>query len=280
MKNLKFSVHPLFIVLGLIQVFCGNAIIFAVYLATILLHELGHFAVSKSLGYRLESFVLLPQGAQIYGKQQFFSYNDEIKIALAGPLVNVIITVVLVASWWIFPISYASTEIFAFCNIITALFNILPILPLDGGRVFVAIFSKFHKRKLGIKISNIIGLVISGTFLIMFIISLFNVINFTFLVIPVFLLVGIFCPSKRNTYQLAFSQSAKKATLKKGMKVRSFVIDQNTTISKLIPLLSGQNFNIIYVANEFLEIIAVLHESDVQKALETHRLDARIKEIM
>lgn len=112
------------------------------------LHELTHVAVAKGNGIGIDEVELLPFGGVA-------KYNDlleldpkvEIKTAMAGPLCNLFLAAVMViclrysffnAGWGLFLIR---------TNLVIAFFNLLPALPLDGGRVFRA----FKTRQLGFR---------------------------------------------------------------------------------------------------------------------------------
>ena len=60
------------------------------YFFAILLHELGHFLTAKKLGYALSKFSLSPYGVELSYFQQDMNFADEFKIALAGPVVNLV----------------------------------------------------------------------------------------------------------------------------------------------------------------------------------------------
>ena len=275
--KLKFYIHPLFILLGVFMFVWGKGLVFLNYLLTICLHETGHYMIAKRLGYRLNNFCLLPQGALLSGQEQFFSYTDEIKIALAGPLVNVFLCICTVAAWWICPILYVYSETFAFCNLSTALFNFFPILPLDGGRVVLAFASSKKKRKVGLIFCNVFGFIVSGILAALFVYSCFISINPTFLIIAIFIVVGIVSSSKEFVYVNAFSKGVKQKLAGKGIKVKSVVINENASISKLLPLLSGHDYNIVYISNDFFEITGVIHECEIENILEKFSLSEPIK---
>lgn len=62
----------------------------------------------------------------------------KIFVALAGPLINVFIMIIFISN--IFDISYYDKILIIFSNMTLILFNILPIYPLDGGRILKGIF--------------------------------------------------------------------------------------------------------------------------------------------
>ena len=88
MGKIKVSVHPLFFAFGLYFAFTGKVFSFISFTIVAVIHEIGHSFVAARLGYRLEKITLMPYGCIISGKTQSFSYKDEVKIAFAGPLVN------------------------------------------------------------------------------------------------------------------------------------------------------------------------------------------------
>ncbi len=122
----------------------------------VLLHELGHSFVAQRFGLKVKEIVLLPIGgiASLVGKPR--SPQQEIAIALAGPLVNIVLALALGAGVWF---SGAATSVSATTigklgpswqtfllmltagNLSLALFNLLPFFPLDGGRALRALLS-------------------------------------------------------------------------------------------------------------------------------------------
>ena len=56
-----------------------------------LLHEYFHGLVAKKLGYKIGKIKLLATGAALEAESDEFSFDDEIKIAISGPLFNLIL---------------------------------------------------------------------------------------------------------------------------------------------------------------------------------------------
>jgi len=276
----KLKVHPLFIVLCGLSIAFGYANVFFVYLCAILLHEIGHSRVAKRLGYSLNNFCLLPQGALVYGFQKFRTPSDEIKIAAAGPIVNIILVVLCIALWWLVPDIYSFTENWVFCNLGIAIFNLLPIMPLDGGRIFLALFTIKHKRKLGLKFVNIFGLCVSFFCFAVFIYSLFIKANFSYLIMSIFLFTGVISSGKEHMYVNIISLYENKLKNAKTIKTNSIVIDENKQLVDVFNGLSKSKFNILYVANEQGEIVAKLFEPEILLMLETKKLSTKVRDAL
>jgi Zn-dependent protease len=125
----------------------GDPVGFAIALALTLLlfgsvvaHELGHALVARRFGVRTEDIVLLPIGgvARIVNLPKRPAH--EIAIAAAGPLVSLAIAaaayvLLIVPSLFMSPLAAAAAGTFIQLNVMLGLFNLIPALPMDGGRV-------------------------------------------------------------------------------------------------------------------------------------------------
>jgi Zn-dependent protease/CBS domain-containing protein len=113
----------------------------ALFFVSLLAHELGHAVVARREGMAIDGITLWLFGGVARFRGMFPSAGAELRIALAGPAVSLVIGVVLVGlaatTDWPAPIegvlAYVGT-----INLVLLAFNLLPALPLDGGRVLRA----------------------------------------------------------------------------------------------------------------------------------------------
>jgi Zn-dependent protease/CBS domain-containing protein len=107
------------------------------YLASILLHELGHSLVARREGIEVESITLWIFGGVSQFKGRYKSAGDEFRVAFAGPLVSILLGVLFVLiAFAHLPSSVDGVAAWlGYINLILAVFNLLPAAPLDGGRV-------------------------------------------------------------------------------------------------------------------------------------------------
>jgi Zn-dependent protease/CBS domain-containing protein len=111
------------------------------FLASILLHELGHSWVARHEGIEVDSITLWLFGGVSEFKDRFASPGAEFRVALAGPLVSIglgILFVLIALAGFPSAVDGAAAWL-GYINLILAAFNLLPASPLDGGRVLHAV---------------------------------------------------------------------------------------------------------------------------------------------
>ncbi len=108
---------------------------------SVLLHELGHSLVAKSQGIKVNSITLFLFGGIAAIEEESKTPGKAFQVAIAGPLVSVILFFLLSLIAYVLPnASPASVMVgdLARINLVLALFNLIPGLPLDGGQVLKA----------------------------------------------------------------------------------------------------------------------------------------------
>ena len=104
---MKLTVHPLFLLVGLLSALFGGLPMFIISAVTALLHECGHIFCAARMGFECKNIKLMPYGAAAVCDIEGISPKDEIKLALAGPLVNLILCIAVAGLWWFYPVTYA-----------------------------------------------------------------------------------------------------------------------------------------------------------------------------
>ena len=128
----------------------GTTFIALVFLC-VLLHELGHVFAARRYGVQTRDVTLWPFGGIASMERMPDKPSQELVVAIAGPLVNVVIIAVL--ALWLGPrlnaqnlaeidsptVSMAAKVLWA--NVILVVFNLIPAFPMDGGRVLRALLA-------------------------------------------------------------------------------------------------------------------------------------------
>lgn len=110
----------------------------------VLIHELGHVAMARELGWTVKEVQILPFGGVATMEDSYATDPmDEIVVALAGPFLNVVMMGVSYLFWYVGIWTEEWAYFFLVSNATIALFNLLPIWPLDGGRIVLAVLCWF-----------------------------------------------------------------------------------------------------------------------------------------
>lgn len=127
------------------------------------LHELGHIIVGIMLKMKLEKIEILPCGFSSSFKANLRDYKYKIKnanlltlknliIAMAGPIVSIIMVIIFTY----IDIQYITKQEAIYSNLLIAIFNLIPLYPLDGGRIIKGILHiEFGREKSESIVSNV-----------------------------------------------------------------------------------------------------------------------------
>jgi Zn-dependent protease len=132
-----------------------GVVLVAIIFACVVLHELGHTLVARHNGVTVRSVILLPVGGVTLMEDSTL-HNDparDIRIAVAGPLINLLIASAVgafillflpQAKLWAPPLVHASDlpRALFWSNVFLGGLNLLPAYPMDGGRVLRAILAE------------------------------------------------------------------------------------------------------------------------------------------
>ncbi|MFB5191111.1 M50 family metallopeptidase [Alicyclobacillus fastidiosus] len=140
----RVRVHPLFLALMVGASFAGMLKTAVLLFLFVLLHEFGHAVTARALGYEVEEVSLLPFGgvAKVSYARLGFSPREEAMVAIAGPFVNLLLCI---ACSLLSAVRVIDGDTYQLCmqmNSWIGIFNLLPGLPLDGGRILRAARSR------------------------------------------------------------------------------------------------------------------------------------------
>jgi stage IV sporulation protein FB len=232
----------------------------------VIIHELGHVVAAQHYGWKVTEIQLLPfGGVAIIDEQGSVTAGEEIVVALAGPLQNVLMIsfALLMKSTALWDDGWV--DYFVQANMGIALFNLLPILPLDGGRVLQAILSYSTPYYYTLKLTIWMSLVMSGVLLSA---SLYHYpvagLNLNILVIAIFLLASNWYSYRNLNYKfirfLIGRSSRADYILSHGGLAQPIVVLGELSVAHITKMFRREKYHLIYVLNKNGTIQAVVPE--------------------
>lgn len=251
------------------------------------LHELGHALAAKVYGVRTRSITLLPIGGVAALERIPEKPMQELVIAVAGPLVNVVIAGALLAGLAlrgglqdVLTLGVPGTDIGKFLasvaavNIWLVLFNMIPAFPMDGGRVLRALLASIVDYAPATRVAALVG---QGVALLMALAGIFY--NPLLLLIALFVWIAASAESQATQARFAFRGLAVSAAM-----VRDFrVLARDHTLRDAADLLlagSQHDFPVTDDGTHAGELVGVLTRDALVAALAGAGLDTPVASAM
>jgi len=269
----------------LIDLWWYSAFVISLFFCVIL-HEFGHALTARRFGIGTRSITLLPIGGLASLKEIPDNPKEEFYIAIAGPLVNVVIAVVL---WFFVPVQDfigtdpdameeklatidASNFLFylLFINIALVVFNMLPAFPMDGGRVFRALLAMRMSKVEATRIASALGKFMA---LLFFLIGLFY--SIILAVIAVFIYFGA------HSENIAVQQMGllEGNTVRDAMITEFSILKPDASLSTAVDkILASTEQNFIVATGD--DIHGILYMEDLARALREKGRETNISDVL
>ena len=150
-----------------------TAIYFVSLFLIIWTHEMGHIACGWRFGIRTDVITLGPLGGLAHMNSAASSPREEVWISLAGPAVHLVWLAIFQPIEWLLPLEAQGTWygwtvwLLNVTNLTLMIFNLLPIFPLDGGRVLRALLAmRVHPNRATLWAANV-GMIGGGVLVVL-----------------------------------------------------------------------------------------------------------------
>jgi len=263
----KIRLHPLFIALLIVAALLGLFREVAVLFVLVILHEIGHAAMANHLGYEVKEVSLLPFGGVAklaYGGIGFHP-RHEAAVAIAGPFVNLLLAVFAWAMYatGLWSLSFYQTVLQL--NLWIAIFNLLPALPLDGGRILRAARSRSVGYEVATREAYHLAIFISILLLILGAATLWaGHVHVGILVLGVFLFVSAYAGKRDIRVEtVRFLDAKKHQGHRKPQLIRSIAAPASNAIKDVVVQFAPDRYHIVYVLTDSGEVLAVIEEEEI-----------------
>ncbi len=228
--GIKLRIHATFFLLLLYVFFsdikegfgqAGLSVLFVCAIfACVVIHELSHSLVARRFGREPKSITLLPIGGVAAIDMMPTKPSQEIAISIVGPATNIVIAIALaliggssIAAALNKSANPTASQLFIVnliaANIVLAVFNLIPALPMDGGRVFRSILA----LKFGFLRATLWAVTIGKVIAALFIIFGFYSGNFLLALIGFFIFSGANSEKRQAIYLTMLAQRPPDLTI-------------------------------------------------------------------
>jgi len=257
---------------------------------SVTLHELGHSLQALKYGVRVRDITLLPIGGLAQMEEIPEKPGQELRIAIAGPLVNFAIAALLIGVGALLQTQalVTVTELFrslgeaswagmlaylTMANLAMGLFNLIPAFPMDGGRVLRALLAMRLDYPKATSIAVTVG---QGLALLLGLYGFMSG-SFTLVLIAVFVWMG----AGQEGKQVEVKSVLREMKVGQAMTRQPHTLSADDSLARAVELtLTTFQADFPVMERESGRPVGLLTEGDLLKGLRAHGMEASVGQVM
>ncbi len=258
-----------------------NSVLFiALLFGCVVLHEFGHILMARRFGIETPDVILLPIGGVAQMPRMPDKPAQELAVAIAGPMVNVVIAFVLfLLLGAIHPENLAQIEDprvsllarLAAANLFLVVFNMIPAFPMDGGRVLRALLTMKLGKARATQLAASIGKALA------FALGFLGLFGNPLLI---FIAIFVYMAAAGEAQMTAFNETARGLCVVDAMETRFNAIPIEATLGAAVETLLATAQHEFPVVDGFGKPVGLLVRDDILSALKDHGREAAITTFM
>lgn len=256
---------------------------YLIIFASLAIHETAHILAASLQGGKFRTLRIFPVGLNAEIEADETERTGDLVTDISGPLVNILISAMGLILDLYFPKQPNNIRFIAYINACLAIFNLIPVVPLDGGRIL----QKLLVSKLGFyKAYKVTRRISAGTLTLIMVVGIFqfigNVHNYSLVLlggyIYNYLKHGGTEVSLMNIKNLIYKRSR---FLRKGIYPgRELVVLNSAKLSEILKNMDFDRFHIIYVLDKELKFVKLFTEQDIIESLLKYNSDITFDELI
>lgn len=283
--GIQLKMNQWFILLILLFALAGMSSKVLLVFSAVLCHELAHAGIALLLGCKVREVELLPFGgvARIEGLGTVGS-RIEIMIAAAGPAISLVLAALAYTGMLYAGMGIDVWEFYYKTNIMLAVFNLLPGLPLDGGRIlraWLALHIDYGK-------ATVFAAGVSKWLSVCLLISIIyeymakSTMNVTFLAAALFLYTTAKSEIKVAGFRTLRILAQKKAELitRGVMTTTYFTVVNSVLLKDIVKLFTPDQYYVVLIVNEDCKVCGTVTETEIWEGLPHKGLYAKVGEFL
>jgi len=238
----------------------------------VILHEFAHIIVASKFECKFNNFNINILGASAeLNAIDDLTERRKLILYLAGPVFNIFMAIIICFFYDYFKWEFIRSSISI--NICLGIFNLLPAYPLDGSRVCEILLSKKFLYKKSHKITEVFSFIISGALFVAFFVILFlHKVNISLFLAVILITYTTFLEREKTMYIIMGDMIRKVRKLKKHNYIenKSISVYYKKGLVNVLTLVDKNRFNSFYALNDDMELLGIIHEDELLKALKDY----------
>ncbi len=239
-------------------------------------HECAHAAAARRAGCRVESMEIQPFGFVARIDCRYASPHDSAAIFAAGPVASLCLAAAAALITSYVPLPRATAALlsrFSSQNLVIAFVNLMPALPLDGGRIvrallgFESAYTKKNKERLASRVLAAMGLTVGALLVAAFaVLAHSGSLNPTLPIMGVFLMIAAVKElSSRDIPAVRHRHFGEKSML----NVKQIAIGRQATVASALRSLPAGAYAVVSVVDSSMRCMGTLDEGELMLAAQS-----------
>lgn len=277
----RLRINILIFPVAIFMCYLSGMISAVAFFIALVLHECAHAVVASAVGVKVWSLEVLPFGCT--AKMESFavvSGGKEIVMAAAGPAVNIISAAAVYVIFKHNAGEFASA--FMRSSMMLASINLIPALPLDGGRIVASIIGMKYSAFVATRITSVMGMIASAVILAVgFFLAANSAVNPTLFIMGGFMLYSSIGHFKNAAFAFMKHNTIKRDEMvkRKSIDVKSIAAHRERSVGEVLTSLDRRKYNIVYVLDDNLNVVKRIDEANIMDGMLKEGLTKKLEEI-
>jgi stage IV sporulation protein FB len=291
--NTRIYVHVTFLLAALVLIGSGYALYFLVFLGSLMVHEMGHLIASAFLGAEITEVELWPFGAvgKLEGVWQLEPW-PEAMVAISGPLQSAMLAAIGFLSYMALASrvpgvqalgQFPLLEFLIKVNLGLLAINLMPCLPLDGGRFIRAQLSlRAGYKEASTKVANL-GIWLAVMSSVIGVVGIFAGYDcYTLVLFGPLVIWGSIEEKQGAALHNALSLLARNERLarKRAISVEEIMVREDVQVKDVVQRLRPSKYFVILVVDRRMTVLGSITETRLLEAFYRGLVNVKVKELI
>ena len=252
---MKIKIRKSFLIYLILMLLLSSPATVLAILAALAAHEFGHIAAGRIVGEPMTGFELTPFGGILHcesGKSSLKGVRG-IVTAASGPAANYLFLRILYLEPVKHLIDWPMTKALTTANVSMLLLNLLPVLPLDGGRIILSVGFYLMNTSLLINTLSFLGCLVGVSLVLFALYGLVShgILNCSLMIIGVYMTFSAYLSGTALIYENAFAIiRERRISSDQIQKTQCYSAGVNTRVIDLVPIISRVPAALIILRDE------------------------------